>query len=129
VTTLAIKLQLRPGHSVLLVNPPAGFRAAMDPLPDGVEVTDEPGGRRFDAVQVFVRTAAEVARLLPGALAAARDGALLWVAYPKAGQAGTDLNRDILWGLVRPYGYTAVRLVAIDDTWSSMRLKPDQPPA
>ena len=45
-SAIARKLQLKPGHSVLLVNAPDGFRAALDPLPDGVEVTDEPVGGR-----------------------------------------------------------------------------------
>jgi hypothetical protein len=80
-SAIARKLQLKPGHSVLLVNAPDGFRAALDPLPDGVEVTDEPGGGRFDLVQLFARDAAELAELLPGAIQAVKDGALLWVAY------------------------------------------------
>jgi hypothetical protein len=107
------------------VNAPDGFRAALDPLPDDVEVTDEPGGGRFDLVQLFARDAAELAELLPGAIQAVKDGALLWVAYPKGGKrAGTDLNRDILWSLVEQHGWAGVRLVAIDDTWSSMRFRP-----
>jgi hypothetical protein len=44
---------------------------------------------------------------------------------PKGGKrAGTDLNRDILWSLVEQHGWAGVRLVAIDDTWSSMRFRP-----
>ena len=45
--------------------------------------------------------------------------------YPKGGaKAGTDLNRDVLWQLVGPRGWTGVSLVAIDDTWSAMRFRP-----
>jgi hypothetical protein len=33
---------------------------------------------------------------LPKASARVAEGGALWVAYPKAGQLGTDLNRDSL---------------------------------
>ena len=122
---IARKLQLKPGQSALLMNAPAGFRESLDPLPDGVELTEEAGGGRFDFVQVFAGDAAELGRLLPGAIMATGDGGLLWIAYPKGGRkAGTDLNRDILWGLVEPHGWAGVRLVALDETWSSMRFRP-----
>ena len=54
---------------------------------------------------------------------AERD-ALTWVAYPKAGQLGTDLNRDVLAELVKAHGVQPVRQVALDDVWSALRLRP-----
>ena len=54
---------------------------------------------------------------------AARD-ALTWVAYPKAGKLGTDLNRDVLAELVKREDVRPVRQVALDDVWSALRLRP-----
>ncbi len=54
----------------------------------------------------------------------ARRDALTWVAYPKAGKLGTDLNRDVLAELVKARGVQPVRQVALDDIWSALRLRP-----
>jgi len=37
---------------------------------------------------------------------------------------GTDLNRDALAELVKARGVQPVRQVALDDTWSALRLRP-----
>ena len=39
----------------------------------------------------------------------------------KAGQLGTDLNRDILAAALAGQGVQPVRQVAIDETWSALR--------
>jgi hypothetical protein len=49
---------------------------------------------------------------------------LAWIACPKAGKLGTDLNRDILAALVADRGVRPVRQVAIDETWSALRFRP-----
>ena len=45
------------------------------------------------------------------------------MAYPKARQLGTDLNRDILWKLMKEKGIEANRQISIDDVWSAMRFR------
>jgi hypothetical protein len=41
-----------------------------------------------------------------------------------ARQLGTDLNRDILAGLVEARGAQPVRSVSIDGVWSALRFRP-----
>jgi len=121
---LARKLQLKPGHRLLLLNPPPGYAAALEPLPDGAEVVAEarPG---LDFVQLFVRDQAALERDAGAAIAAVKPDGRLWICYPKGGvKAGTDLNRDILWRLVEARGLVGVSLVAVDETWSAMRFRP-----
>jgi len=48
---------------------------------------------------------------------------LAWIAYPKAGQLGTDLNRDILWRHLLKRRIRGVRQIAIDDVWSALRFR------
>ncbi|MBI5391547.1 hypothetical protein HZB00_00945 [Candidatus Woesearchaeota archaeon] len=48
----------------------------------------------------------------------------IWIAFPKvASSLKGDLTRDILWGLMKPFGYKPVSLIALDETWSGMRFK------
>jgi len=65
-----------------------------------------------------------LAGLLLPAITAAREDRLAWIAYPKAGKLGTDLNRDILARLARERGIQPVRQIAINETWSALRFRP-----
>lgn len=113
---VAGKLQIKPGQSVCLLN-----------MPDGVDVgvnsgTDDPGSA--DAVVLFVAHAADLEESSEPAVAAARRDALAWVAYPKAGQLDTDLNRDRLAELMVAKGVRPVRQVSVDAVWSALRFRP-----
>ena len=113
--TIAQKLQLKPGQVVVVLGAPPG--ADLD-LPQGAGDPGEP-----DAVLLFVRNRRELGeRAEPVVEAAGRD-ALAWVAYPKAGQLDTDLNRDTLAALLTERGVRPVRQVAIDDVWSALRFR------
>jgi hypothetical protein len=48
---------------------------------------------------------------------------LTWVAYPKAGQLATDLNRDVVAALLIERGARPVRQIALDDVWSALRFR------
>jgi hypothetical protein len=115
---LAGRLQLKPGQSVAVVNQPEGTLdlGADHPV---VDAPDE-----ADAVIVFSVNRDDLDRLSDRFVPPAKRDALTWVAYPKAGKLGTDLNRDVLAGLMKARGVQPVRQVALDDVWSALRLRP-----
>ncbi|MCU0482980.1 MAG: hypothetical protein MUC54_01700 [Chloroflexi bacterium] len=110
---LAGKLQLRAGQRILVVHAPPGL--ALD-LPTTTEPAAGP-------VLVFVRSAAELATLAGVVVDAALAGQAAWLAYPKGGQLGTDLNRDRIWRALLEHGIRPIRQVAIDETWSALRFR------
>jgi hypothetical protein len=116
--TLAAKLQLKPGQSVSVVGKPASVEFGL-----GAEhpLADDPGAA--DAAIVFCTDRGQLDGARPVLAAAAERQALTWVAYPKAGHLGTDLNRDILAGLLQDYGMQPVRQIAVDEVWSALRVK------
>ncbi|MFE0461405.1 hypothetical protein ACFW1A_19370 [Kitasatospora sp. NPDC058965] len=110
------KLQIKPGQRVAVLGKPADVELDVPPGSDAASA---------DAVLAFVTTAAELAGPdAEAALAAARRDALAWVAYPKAGKLGTDLNRDSLAAALIARGVRPVRQIAVDDTWSALRFRP-----
>jgi hypothetical protein len=127
--TLAKKLQLKPGQRLRALHAPEGFEADApeagggDAGPAGGSApaaADAPA----PATLVFVTTFAEAEERVEPAVEAALADDLAWVAYPKAGQLGTDLNRDSLAAFMTARGVRPVRQVAIDDTWSALRFRP-----
>jgi hypothetical protein len=115
---LAAKLQIKAGARVAIV-------AARPDGPDlselGPQVADP---ETADVVIAFVARAAEITDLAGPAVAAARADRLAWIAYPKAGQLGTDINRDSLARAVSKQGVQPVRQVALDTVWSALRMRP-----
>jgi hypothetical protein len=118
---LVEKLQLRDPSRLAVMHAPAGISLN---LPGQTVSADEVASA--DAILTFVPDAASLHHCAPAFVAALRDR-LVWIAYPKAGQLGTDLNRDSLTGLLRQFGLRPVRQVAIDDVWSALRIRAVRP--
>jgi hypothetical protein len=116
--SLAKKLNLKEGMKVRVIGKPAGVD-----LGD----VDATNSAKADAVLVFVKTRAEVDAKGAPLVEAARADRIAWAAYPKAGQLGTDLNRDVLWKHLQEQGIQPVRQVALDEVWSAMRFRPGEP--
>jgi hypothetical protein len=113
---LVEKLQIKPGQRVCV--------AAGCEVPAAVTAGVPQAEGEADAVIAFARNSAELGSVAGPALEAARQGRLAWVAYPKAGQLGTDLNRDVVVALLAEQGVRPVRQVGVDGTWSALRLRP-----
>jgi hypothetical protein len=113
--SLAKKLNLKPGMTVRVLGKPAGV---------GLDDVATSSSARADAVLVFVKKLADVDAKCAPVVAAAKQDRVAWIAYPKAGQLATDLNRDILWRYLLAQGIQGVRQIALDDVWSAMRFRP-----
>ena len=126
-SSLASKLGIKPGLRLVLINPPAGYIDQLGALPEGVELSLDPGGQ-YDFVHLFVQNRADLAQQLPGALQGLKVGGLFWVAYPKrSARLETDLSRDHGWEPLEKAGWRGVSLISIDDTWSAMRFRRAEP--
>ncbi len=117
--TLAKKLHLKTGQSAYVGNAPEGF---VLELPEDSRQVDS--AEKADLVLVFVKNSSEIPDHGRPFIEAAQRDAIAYIAYPKAGQLGTDLNRDILWRHVANEGIRGVRQVSIDEVWSAMRFRP-----
>lgn len=112
--SLAKKLNFKPG-----------MRARVIGKPKGVDLGDlEMTANATDGILVFAKKLRDVDANRGPLLKAAKADQLAWIAYPKAGQLETDMNRDILWRHMEKMGVQGVRQIAIDSVWSAMRFRP-----
>jgi ribosomal protein L12E/L44/L45/RPP1/RPP2 len=116
---LAKKLMVRPGSRVAVIGAPP----TIDLVLANGAVPSERGPA--DIVLVYTRDRAALDRALPKATKRVAEGGVLWVAYPKAGQLGTDLNRDSLARVLQAAGLEPVAQIAVDEVWSALRFKRD----
>ena len=120
-TPLPRKLGIGEGGTFALVDPPDGAAAWLDPLPDGARRVAEPGAA--DVVIAFT-TARETLTRHVGELASAIfPDRTLWVAWPKrASKVPTDITEDVVREIALPLGLVDVKVAAIDETWSGLKL-------
>jgi hypothetical protein len=121
-TPLAKKLGLKEGLTVGLLDAPDGFVDTLDGLPDSVSFRTQLRGR-LDVVLAFVMTRAQLEKRLPAIIRAMeRDGAL-WVCWPKkASKVPTDMTEDVVRDVVLPLGLVDVKVAAVDDVWSGLKI-------
>ena len=121
---LAKKLRILPGSRVLILDAPEGFSRTLDPLPEGATIAASPDGT-YDVVLAFAGDSAQLASVRETAVAVTKPGGALWFAYPKKSTGRGDLQRESVWDLVRPSGWGPVTQIALDETWSALRFKPE----
>jgi hypothetical protein len=124
--TPAEKMRLKPGMTVALLHVPADVRDRLG-VPDDVTVVDDPaaaGPASAGFLLDFATTQAEAEERLLALKPFIGEKTVAWIAYPKGSKAaGRDLSRDTIWTYARTIGLTLVTNVAVDETWSALRVK------
>lgn len=121
-TLLAQKLGIKPKHKVATIGAPAGYRKLLAPLPKGVSFTTEVAA---DApfVHLFVTKRPTMEKELKRLRRLLADVGVLWVSWPKKSSGvATDITEDVIREVCLPLGFVDVKVCAVDDTWSGLKL-------
>lgn len=80
-------------------------------------------GRGYDYVHLFTAARAVLEALAQPLMdCIARDG-MIWVSWPKkAAKLATDITEDVIRTVVLPIGLVDVKVCAVDQTWSGLKL-------
>lgn len=118
-TPQARKLGLQPGHRVALDEPPAGWR--LREPPGGLRGPDPDGAA--DVIVAFFRARAEIPGRLPALARRIFPAGALWAAWPRrAGGHHSDITDNIVREHALAIGLVDVKVAAVDDDWSALRL-------
>jgi hypothetical protein len=121
-TPLPQKLGIRPGARLFLHAAPENYRELVAPLPQGVRFVREIDALT-DLMHVFASQRATLAALLAGARRAMREDATLWVSWPKKTSGiASEVSEDVVRELALPLGLVDVKVCAVDETWSGLKL-------
>lgn len=127
-TPLAQKLGLKDGQRALFIALPPELddlrtsrqfnemaQAGWETWQDG-----EPG---YDVIHGFTASRATLeGNAKPLMNSIARDGTI-WISWPKkASKVATDITEDVIRDVVLPIGLVDVKVAAVDDIWSGLKL-------
>jgi hypothetical protein len=126
-TPLWKKLGLKQGRRLLTSGAPPGWR--LPEQPEGVAVAPleqgpaEATGSADEILIAFFATRAQLAAELPALARRSFPEAALWIAWPRrvAGHESDILDQDIR-DLALPLGLVDVKVAAIEEDWSGLRL-------
>jgi hypothetical protein len=122
--TVAEKLLIKSGRRVYLIDAPSGYTERLQAECPDASISEKKITTP-DMIQIFVSSGAELKKKLPSAKRLLSPGTALWVSYPKGtSKAHADVNRDTIRKYAETIGLATVSLIAIDDIWSALRLKP-----
>ena len=121
-TPLAKKLGLKPGSKVVLARAPKDYLDLIAPVPPNVSV-----GARIspatDIVHVFSTKRADLATFLISCRSRLKPDAMIWVSWPKkSAKVATDITEDVIREVALPLGLVDVKVCAVTDVWSGLKL-------
>lgn len=127
-TPLAQKLGLKDGFRALFIDLPTSLvdLASSRVFAEATRISVEQLGdaqQGYQFIHLFTASRAvleKLSRPLMGLIA--RDG-MIWVSWPKkASKVQTDITEDTIREIVLPLGLVDVKVCAVDEIWSGLKL-------
>ncbi len=117
------KLRLHDKNDICVLEAPDSFLSAMAGLTFSTKIGT--AADTLDAVLIFAPNLQSLERLLALSAKLGPKDVLFWACYPKQSSAlKSNISRDGIFHTAQQFGLRPVTQVAIDDTWSAMRLRP-----
>lgn len=121
-TPLARKLGIKEAARVLVKNAPMGYRQQLAPLPARVRFTTR-ANAQVDVAHVFIKQQEKLIAALRVLRRQLRPDAALWVSWPKkASKVATTVSEDSIRDAALPLGFVDVKVCAVDEVWSGLKL-------
>lgn len=122
-TPLAKKLGIKPGSHVHAMDTPPGYHEWLAPLPGNVVFEQRAGQSNCDIVHLFVGSFAALRRTLPKARRTITPAGAIWVSWHKKSSGiPTDVTEDIVRRLALETDLVDVKVCAVADIWSGLKL-------
>jgi len=121
-TPLHKKLGLKPDMKAISLNAPHKYSAWLDGTPVTPSVANSIAGKE-DFIHLFTTSRDELLKTAQAAFEKmARDG-MLWISWPKkASKVPTEVTEDVIRELCLPLGLVDVKVCAVSEVWSGLKL-------
>jgi len=121
-TPLARKLSLKDGMRVWWDGVPVSVREEVASEGLWLEQLDA-AEALIDAAHIFVSERADLEAKLSQLHPLLASAGMIWVSWPKkASKVPTDLTEDVIRDVCVPMGLVDVKVCAVDDVWSGLKL-------
>jgi hypothetical protein len=118
-TPLAKKLGIKPGFNVEIINAPAHYFGLFTDLPDTISQVKS----KKDFIHFFTKETKELEKNIPKLKKQIVPNGIIWISWPKkSSKVPTDVTEDVIRNIALKNGLVDIKVCAIDDIWSGLKL-------
>jgi hypothetical protein len=120
--SLPEKLGFKAGMKAAFIALPAELKSLAECVPFA-KLVQADSWETLDAIHAFTTSRAELAANLIKLQGALKPDGMIWVSWPKkAAKVPTDVTEDVVRGRALALDLVDVKVAAIDDVWSGLKL-------
>lgn len=119
-TPLFKKMGIQPTTRLYVVNAPHDYMVFME-----TDIANQLTAHVQDAdmYHIFAQHKTALAADFNNIIGLAKNNAVIWVSwYKKASKIPTDITEDTIRDIVLPTGWVDVKVCAVSDTWSGLKI-------
>jgi len=121
-TPLVKKLGIKEGFGCAIIKSPAGFTELLGELPAAVTISNSLKGK-YDYIHFFTDSRTKLNKKFLLLKKALDKNGMIWVSWPKkSSKITTDLTEDIIRETALKNGLVDIKVCAVDETWSGLKL-------
>ena len=123
-STVAEKLKIKAGDTLLTLHAPASFKTDLGTLPADVKIVS--AGKNFQQLHWFVTSKEQVLKETDKVISLVKENVICWIYFPK-GSSGmqTDLSRDKGWDSLLAHNDSLnwLGLISFNAVWSAFAFR------
>lgn len=121
-TPLVKKLGIKPSTTLYIKSAPVEYAVLVPGIPEDTTIVAR-FQKGLDFVHVFSKKRAELDMFLRKARTFVAANGCVWVSWPKKSSGvTTDITEDVIRELALPLDFVDVKVCAVDETWSGLKL-------
>ena len=122
-TPLWKKLGYRTGTTAWVSGAPANYTVLLDLPRDIVVSWPKRANKGLGFAHVFAINASKLAKQLTALRRTIAPDGVVWVSWPKKSSGvTTDITEDRIRDVALPMGFVDIKVCAVDETWSGLKL-------
>jgi hypothetical protein len=120
LTPLIRKLGIKPTSKILLLNAPGPY---FEWLEADISAQVVKSGEHADIVHLFIKTRKDLEKHFTSLIKELTPEAVIWISwYKKSSGILTDVTEDVIRGIVLPAGWVDIKVCAVSDEWSGLKI-------
>ncbi|MFC0350113.1 DUF3052 family protein [Undibacterium danionis] len=121
-TPLAKKLGITENTQVYTIQAPDDYLQLLAPIPEGVQFMKKLG-ISTDIVHVFTKEKTQLQAELIKLRSTIKANGVIWISWPKkASKVPTDITEDTIREIALPLGLVDIKVCAVSEIWSGLKL-------
>jgi hypothetical protein len=121
-TPLAKKLGIKDGFRMAAVNQPGHYFDLFTDFPESVTIVNDPGQKK-DLIHYFAKEEKQLAKDIRKLKDQIEQNGMIWISWPKkSSKVPTDITEDLIRDLALRTGLVDIKVCAVDEIWSGLKL-------